>query len=213
KQPRIPLGEWFQGEGAIKLTVARARARTARQQIKDGKNPNFERKGLDVDGNPVKTLRSVIEEYEQKGPGLKKKSWAEQRRSITKVFAKFLDVPGTMLTEAALLRAVDDYKAKVSAYCALAYLLPILDWAASRDYVQKSLTMIKMPENPSQDRDRVVQIEELEKILPVLRNPEEHDLSSSYTDLMLFLLLTLVRRDEAAEATWAEMRLDGSEPF
>ena len=52
-------------------------------------------------------------------------------------------------------------------------------------------------------RNRVLTDEELKRVLPVLRAGKP-----PHAFVMLFILLTLARREEAAGATWAEIDLD-----
>ena len=94
-----------------------------------------------------------------------------------------------------ITRMVDDYAGtRGSAQNALRALKHTLRWAVARDYLPPSLLMVT-PEEGVPTRDRVLSVDELKPVLPVLRKGQ-----TPYAAAMLFMLLTLSRWEEAAGA-------------
>lgn len=101
------------------------------------------------------------------------------------------------------MRQADLYPgSRHAAQNAIRALTPILTWAARRDYAPAALLTVA-PEEGVPTRNRVLTDEELKRVLPVLRAGKP-----PHAFVMLFILLTLARREEAAGATWAEIDLD-----
>jgi integrase len=111
------------------------------------------------------------------------------------------------LTAADLQMHADAYAAKQSAAAAVRYLRPILKWAAApgRGYLPLAATLITPPATVRK-RDRVLSRAELAAILPVLRAG-----GSAYRSAMLFMLLTLARREEVSSARWRDVDLQAAE--
>ncbi len=144
-----------------------------------------------------------VGEKPKPGPGAKLKSWPECRRRIEHVFAEYLGKPLTQLRAEALLMTADMHDSEKSAAAAVRYLRPVLKWAAAKKYVaagvadlHKRVTLVR--------RDRVLDREELERLLPVLSGSE-----SAYARAMRFMLWTLARREEVGRATWGSVDLEG----
>jgi integrase len=102
--------------------------------------------------------------------------------------------------------AADAYRSKASASAAVRYVRPILKWAAQRRYVARDVALVDPPTTVKR-RDRVLTQEELAALLPALSAPT----ANSYAKAMRFMLLTLARRDEAADARWRDVDLNAAE--
>lgn len=75
---------------------ARRKALAALQQMRDGVNPNAEKKAAEAE---QVTLREVMEAYLNRPGKLKPSSAAESRRHVELVFASWIDKPITSITE------------------------------------------------------------------------------------------------------------------
>jgi integrase len=153
----------------------------------------------------VGTLAALIDLYERK-KGIHLKSWPECRRRIESVFATLLKRPITTMKLSALQLAADSWPSGQSAAAAVRYIRPMLKWAseAGRAYCGRDLADISPPDTVRR-RDRVLSREELSRLLPVLVASE-----SPYGQAMRLMLLTAVRREEAAGARWQDVDFDAA---
>jgi integrase len=196
---------------ALGLRAAREAARTTREAVRQGADPIAEaraKRRAAADAKlGINTLGSLIDLYAQQGGGSELKSWAESRRRIRHVFEPYLDKALASLSAADLQMHADAYQAKQSAAAAVRYLRPILKWGAStgRGYISPVVALISPPARVKK-RERVLTQAELAAILPVLRKGGSH-----YRSAMLFMLLTLARREEASTARWRDVDLEARE--
>ena len=103
-------------------------------------------------------------------------------------------------------RAADRHVSPSSAARAVAYLRPVLKWAARRDLASRTLLDLERPfEHGDSDAvgQRVLSRDELAKVMPALRN-DQHGRAA------LFMLYTAARRSKAVEATGGEIDLDAA---
>jgi integrase len=196
---------------ALGVRDAREAARTKREAVRQGADPIAEarakrRAAADAKAG-INTLASLVELYGAQGGGAELKSWPECVRRIRHVFAPFMDRALSTLNAADLQMHADAYKAKQSAAAAVRYLRPILKWAASpsRGYLAPTVPLITPPATVRK-RDRVLTRAELSAIVPVLRAG-----GSAYRSAMMFMLLTLARREEVASARWHDVDLAAGE--
>ncbi len=166
-----------------------------------------------------------------------RKPTAFARRAIENVFENLLDKPVEAISAKEFGYAANSYKPKrplkgkttangqVSR--ALSYLSPVLDWAAHRGRkygkfgagrkTQLNVAELLRVNDPSTDdptikgkRDRVLTIEEIAAIYPLLRHPTPDRIrrkkvspKNDYGPIaMRFLLLSVARREEVASAKW-----------
>jgi integrase len=102
-----------------------------------------------------------------------------------------------------IIREADGYQgSRRAAQNAIRALRPVISWAVLRDYAPVGLKALS-PEDGVPKRARVLTHDELRRVLPVLRAGR-----SLHATVMLFILLTLARLNEAAGAIWAEFDLD-----
>lgn len=188
------------------LKDARDAAATLKPKIKAGYNPNEEKQVERQRQKSAKlgigTLEAIVDAYMEDGPGAANRSKLEQQRRIKSVFAAYLKKPGRDLVMANLQTAADSHAAKTSAARAVAYLNPILKWAARRALVPMGIQLEKPHTTVSEDEEggqRYLTDEELKALLP--------HLNDHYGRCAKFILLTAARRSEATEATWGEFDL------
>ena len=122
-------------------------------------------------------------------------------RRIRSVFAKYLSQPALEIDGVALQLAADAHSSKTSAARAVAYLQPVIKWAAKRGLI-KNVFDLEKPTVGDDESDglgqRVLSAKELLILLP-------HFYGSSRGRCCEFLLITGARLREATEATWDEI--------
>lgn len=201
---RFPLGAF----PAMGVAEARDRARALRVRVREGEDPIAERRRVRAQGRDAKaglgTLAAALDLYAA-GPGAAQKTWRETRRKVELVFATHLGRPLAAITAAELQMAADAYRSKATAGAAVRYLRPILKWAAKRGYAGREAALIEPPATPRR-RDRVLSRQELAALLPALSGA-----GRPYRLAMLFMLLTLARREEVAGARWRDVDLEAAE--
>ncbi|MSP01254.1 MAG: site-specific integrase, partial [Acetobacteraceae bacterium] len=198
---RFPLGD-YPGMG---ISQARDAARTMRVAVRGGDDPIADARRKRVMGREARegigTLAAVLDIYaKQRGSGLK--SWPECRRRIDHVFASHLAMPLATVRSSDLQMTADAHSSQQSAAAAVRYIRPVLKWAAQRGYVSADVPVVHPPATVRR-RDRVLSREEMQAILPVLRVS-----TRPYAAALRFMLLTLARREEVAQARWQDVNLE-----
>ncbi|CAN1544397.1 XerC Integrase [Caulobacteraceae bacterium] len=190
------------------LKEAREAAAALRVKIKSGYNPNEEKQIVRQRQKSAKlgigTFEAIVDEYFEVGNGAENRTKREQRKRIKSVFVRYLKKPGHELVMAKLQISADSHPAKTSAARAVAYLNPILKWAARRDLTPKGIQLEKPYTMASEDKaygQRYLSDEEVKALLP--------NLNDGYGRCARFMLLTAARMSEATEATWEEFDLEG----
>jgi len=190
---------------ATGISDARTEARSLHHRVRqEGADPVAERRAeraaAEAGRQGVGTLASLIDLYERQKGG-KLRSWPEYRRSIARVFGPLLPRPLAGLTVGDVQMAADGYAAGQQASLAVRCLRPILKWAAApgRAYVAPDVVGISPPASV-QRRQRVLDREELARLLPALRASDR-----PYGAALRFILLTLCRREEACGARWRDV--------
>lgn len=105
--------------------------------------------------------------------------------------------PAIDLRSAEILLVIDAHPAKVTAARAAGYIGPIIKWASKLDLMRGPFALEKPITGAP--RQRVLSEPELKKLLPTL--------DDAYGRCCLYVLLTAVRRSEAANATWDQVDL------
>jgi len=202
---RFPLGEYAE-KG---LADAREAARAMRADVRKGADPVADARRSRAIGKAAKegigTLGAVLDGYGE-ARGNKQKAWPESRKRINVVFKGLLTRPISDMTVADLQLAADGYPFPKSAAFAVRTIRPALKWAAEpgRRYVSVELANLSTPAKVERRR-RVLSRHELAALLPVLGVS-----SRPYAAALLFMLLTLARRQEAALARWRDVDLSRS---
>ena len=202
KARRVPLGRFPD----VGIAAAREKARAQRVVVKAGADPIAEARARRVLGRDasagIGTLAALIDVYaRQKGDKLR--SWTEQRRRIASVFADVIERPVAALTHLGLQAIADAHPGQQSAAAAVRYLRPIVRWAGTRGLAPVDLARIEPPAVVKR-RDRVLSRDEMARLLPVLQAD-----ATGYGRLYRFVLLTLVRREEASGARWRDIDISG----
>jgi integrase len=202
---RFPLGDY----PAMGISQAREAAQTMRVDVRRGADPIAEARRKRAIGREARagigTLTALLDLYASKNGG-SLKSWPECRRRIDSVFKAHLAKPLATMKLGDLQMTAEAHKAQQSAAAAVRYLRPVLRWASApgRGYVSADLTRI-VPPATVRRRDRVLSRDELARLLPVLRQSDR-----PYAAAMLFMLLTLARREEVGAARWRTVDLKGA---
>jgi integrase len=197
----------FSVGSGLGLAEARRLAEVMRQDIRRGADPTAERRAqraaVATPGAEPESFAEIIERYYGEGPGAGLRSKLEQVKRLRSVFAKQLHRPGLELDGVELQLTVDAHPSKTAAARAVAYLGPVLKWAARRSLVPAAFILEK-PHAHDEDDDggvgqRILSRDELRRLLPALVGP--------YGLCCRFLLLTAARLREATDATWSEVDL------
>ena len=196
---RFSLGQ-YPGKG---LQQARDDARSLREKVRSGEDPIAARRvaRAKAKAESVATLMALLDLYGRK-VGHQRSSWASAMRpAIEHVFKPALDRPLAELTRTELQVIATSHSKAGGAATAVRCLRPVLRWGEENGYAREELARIKPPAKV-QRRKRVLSRDELERLMPTLRQSKK-----PHAQLMLFLLYTLARRDEAASARWGEVDL------
>ena len=196
---RFSLG-YIPGKG---LQQARQEARALREGVRTGRDPIAERRALHAraKAESVATLKALLDLYGQK-VGRQRRSWkGAMRPAIEYVFKAALSRPVAELTRTELQLIATAHPKPGGAATAVRCLRPVLRWGEENGYVSAELIRIRPPAKV-QRRKRVLSHDELERLTPTLRRS-----TRPHAQLMLFLLYTLARRDEAASARWGDVDL------
>jgi integrase len=187
------------------ISDARDDARALHTRVKyEGADPVAERRHERAIAQAARagigTLAGVLDTYGEKR-GNTQRAWRESRKRIDLVFKSLLAQPVALLTLADLQLAADKYSFPKSAAFAVRTLRPALKWAAQpgRKYVTAELTDLSSPATVER-RTRVLARAEMAALLPILRASNR-----PYAAALRFMLLTLTRRQEAAQATWCDV--------
>jgi integrase len=201
----------FDVGAGLGLAEARKKAEDLRRQIREGVDPTAERSAdrarAKAAAQGIGTFGAMIDAYFLNGRGAGLRSKKEQLKRLRSVFAEHLSRPALEIDGAALQKTLDAHGAKTAAARAVAYLGPVLKWAAkpSRSLVKVAFDLEKPHADVEEDEEsgvgqRVLTHDELRAILPHLNDPHGR--------CCKFLLLTAARLREATEATWAEIDRD-----
>ncbi len=200
---RFPLGAFPE----MSISAARAEARTMHHRVRQqGADPVADARRERAIGAAAKagvgTLAALLDIYETHD-GKRLKSWPAGRKRVERVFKALLGRPVATLTAADLQMAADAYAAAQSGAFAVRTLRPALRWAARRGHLPEAVADIRQPA-VVQRRRRVLDREELARLLPVLRASDR-----PHAAAMRAMLLTLARLNEVCGATWREIDLTG----
>lgn len=198
---RFPLGDY----PSTGISDARQAAQEMRVQVRKGADPIAEARRKRTIGREarqgINTLTALLDLYAEKKGG-KLKSWGECRRRIDGVFKAHLGKALATLRAGDLQLTADSHKAQQSAAAAVRYIRPVLKWGAQRGYLGAEVAVLHPPATV-QRRDRVLSRDELKALLPVLGASHR-----PYAKALRFMLLTLARREEVAQARWRDIDLE-----
>jgi Arm DNA-binding domain len=188
----------------LDLDAARKRARAVLGQVAQGQDPVTEKKQAANAGR--NTLKAICEAYlAREGKNLRS---ADNRRSALErlVYPKL----GVRQIEAIgrrdivnLLDQIEDEKGPDAANSVLAFIRAIFNWHATRDDDFVSPIVKGMARQTNGARERVLSDDELKAVWLAADK-----LDPPWGQYVRFLLLTACRRNEAAQATWSEIKGD-----
>lgn len=205
---------------------ARKKAQVALQQMRDGINPNAEKKAAEAE---QVSLRTVMEAYVNRPGKLKPSSKAEVRRHVEQVFAAWLDKPIAGITEDDIRKRHREMATKGlrgkgpapgQANLSMTTLRALINFA-SRQYRRADGSPLFLF-NPvdvlkyhwaklGTRTQRYIDKRSIGAVWNALHdarvNPKNADALAGI-DLTLFLLLTGARRNEGAMLTWDRVNLD-----
>lgn len=216
RKVREPLGTW----GAITLDKAREAARIRLGRLAAGFDPKAERDAKRAEDTRLRaeaevakreaafTLETLISEWERLHLAARRASYAARApRTLRLAFAAELDRPASQLDHAAVLKALDD---RVSAGQPNAARLVLTAGRACYGWAVKRRRLALNPfaglppiEGAYNERERVLDDAEVGEVWRAAGT-----LPSPHGPLVRFLLLTLVRREEAGSMTWGELAPD-----
>lgn len=229
KTRRFTLGP----HGLLTCDEARKRAMEKLLEMMDGIDPQQEKKRKVAQ---TETLREVMEDYiEHKrtkhGP-LRPASKADIRKCVVVTFADWADKPVAGITRDACLKRFRELTkaAPVQANQAFRNLRALLNWAREKNATSdgeypilpinpvsqmfKQGGMAKW--NPEKARDGRIPKDKMGAVWLLLQqyaDPERNRRSTSIAaDLVMFLILTGTRINEASTLTWDRVKLDGDLP-
>ncbi len=199
---RFPLGRY----PSMGIGEARSEARILHARVKhDGADPIADRRHDRLMGADAKagigTLAAILDQYGEKR-GNSQKAWGEARKRIDLILKPLLGKSIVTLAARDFQIIVDAYPSEASASFMVRSVRPALKWAAQRGYMSEEATRVRPPA-PAKRRKRVLSRDELTALLPVLRAS-----SRPYGAALLFMLLTLTRRQETALARWRDVNLE-----
>jgi integrase len=180
----------------LSLATARTRALEAKAAIAEGRDPR---------PSAANTLRAVVDEYFAR-EGVKLRS-AKARRSIFDrlVLPVLGDRPIGDIRRSEIVRLLDDIednRGPRAAGVTFAYLSKLFNWHSSRDDDFRSPLVRGMGVRQSEGRDRILSDEEIRAVWSAA------DEAGVYGRYVQFLLLTAVRRSEAARMVRSEVAGD-----
>ncbi|WP_054302712.1 integrase family protein [Gemmobacter sp. LW-1] len=209
---------------------ARKRAQVALQQMRDGINPNAEKK---AEAAEQVSLRTVMEEYLNRPGKLKPSSKAEVRRHIELVCAAWLDKPIVNITEDDIRKRHREMATKGlrgkgpapgQANLSMTTLRALINFASrQRRRADGSPLFLYNPVDVLKDHwaklgtrtQRYIDRRNIGAVWNALHearaNPKNTDALAGI-DLTLFLLLTGARRNEGAMLTWDRVHIDDADP-
>ena len=178
-----------------------------REKVRQGADPTNDKRArsqLLRDARAVqqptisRTIRTLFDEYEEQ-KARSKKSWPRSRTRLTSMLAVIIDKPFSNLTFADLRNVFEKHPSKISAKWGCQMLKPVFRWAidTKRDYVPPEFVSINFGEKPSQ-RTRVLSRQELALVLGATKQQPD----DVYFTAMRFILLTLLRLQEACGLRW-----------
>jgi integrase len=189
KRARLTLGRYPQ----LSLSAAKAQALEAKAALAQGLDPQ-----RTTDG----TLRSVVDEYfRREGPKLRR--MAERRSMFDRGVMPVLgERPIGEIKRSEIVRLLDgivDNRGPRAAGLTFTYLSKVFNWHASRDDDFRSPLTRGMAPPKSPARDRVLSDDEIRIVWAAA------DRTGVFGLYIRFLLLTAVRRNEAARMTRSEI--------
>jgi integrase len=193
---RIPIGHY----PAMELADAREAARRAFERLEKGAPPSppvpYPRSAAAF------TLGALIDRYEQKrlAERHRTKTLPDAMRTLRQCLGPWLNLPASQFTKADLRAARDavaERGALIQANRLLAYLGPVMRWAAQEDLIPLNFAR-DIRRAPEQKRKRKLTHAEIAAIWRACGEINGNPAARSFGRLVKFLLISGQRRDEVA---------------
>ena len=206
KNPRLTLGHF------PKLTLAEAReaARKASERIDNGVMPAAP--APHPRSAAALTLETLIDRYEalRTKEGARIKALPEAMASLRRNLKPWLSHPADQFSKADLRAArdgADKSSGMIAANRFLAYLGPVMRWAAQEDLVPVNFVP-DIRRAPESKRERVLSNRELAAIWRACDGLGSREAAQNFGRMIRFLMIVAQRRDEAASLRHGDI-LDG----
>lgn len=195
---------------ALGATIPQAReaAHRLRWQIAQGHDPRAAREAARAAAapppKPGPRMVDVIGLYEaarRKSPDARTRSWPSMERRIRTVFSGIMTKPAAQVTVGDLQAIIDAHPSPRSIAPVLATLKGCLRWASApgRDRVDEHLLRVSL-DVATTERERVLDPDELARLLPVLEASE-----APHAAVLRMLLWTGCRLREVTDARWSDV--------
>jgi integrase len=189
KRQRAPLGSY----PGVSLAGARTKAIEAQAIVEDGHDPRTQ---------SADSLKAVAEEWKKRNEGLRtlNRRWKSLERLVFPTLGArpIRDIRRSEIVR--LLDDIEDNRGPDMADATLGFLSSLFNWHAARDDDFVNPIIRGMRRSNGDARSRILTDDEVRKVWQACDGP--------YGRYIRFLLLTAVRRGEAAKAQWSEV-VDG----
>lgn len=205
---RLTLGRY----PTVSLADARKLASQALREVALGSDPSNQKIEMRIaEANPrVRTVASTVDEYIEKYARQKNKDWATTRDILHREYvAAWGEHALTAITADDVMRVIDGVVARSSTatgHNRFVYARHFFNWCVGRGYLAASPMAKLRPPPKARDRDRVLDDDELARILVTARS-----MHYPYGPIIQLLILTAQRRNEVAGMRWSEIDLAAGE--
>ena len=192
---RVTLGTWPE----ITVEQARKKAREAKVELADGRNPND---ALRQERQEM-TFADLFSQYMERHAKVRKRTWQEDQNQFDRYLGAFAKKKLSAITrkDVAALHGKIGKTAPTAANRLLALLSSVFGRAIEFGLWEGNNPCVAIRKFPEEARDRFLSKDELRRFFEVL----EHYSHEIARDTILVALLTGVRRSNVHEMKWADI--------
>ena len=192
---RVTLGTWPE----ITVEQARKKAREAKVELADGRNPND---ALRQERQEM-TFADLFSQYMERHAKVRKRTWQEDQNQFDRYLGAFAKKKLSAITrkDVAALHGKIGKTAPTAANRLLALLSSVFGRAIEFGLWEGNNPCVAIRKFPEEARDRFLSKDELRRFFEVLEH-YSHDIAR---DTILVALLTGVRRSNVHEMKWADI--------
>lgn len=192
---RVTLGTWPE----ITVEQARKKAREAKVELADGRNPND---ALRQERQEM-TFADLFSQYMERHAKIRKRTWQEDQNQFDRYLGAFAKKKLSAITrkDVAALHGKIGKTAPTAANRLLALLSSVFGRAIEFGLWEGNNPCVAIRKFPEEARDRFLSKDELRRFFEVLEH-YSHDIAR---DTILVALLTGVRRSNVHEMKWADI--------